>query len=178
MQKFTITEHTLKQLEAIHTDLNIVINEVEASRLSTETFTREQVLNIINMARGGEIIYDSHYNNADTQVEVEVETRVAGGYYETTYHTIDTEVDLKDLFTDNEDRFSNRWDYAEPEEVLEAWVDAQKTALDVEKERQAQEAAQADAEAQPRPLTEEEKAQLEANLEETRKRLEANHTAE
>ena len=172
MQKFTITEQTLKQMEAIHTDLNIIINEVEASRLSTETFTREQVLNIINMARAGEIFYDCSYNKAETEAEIEVETRISGGYHESTYHTCEVEVDLKDLFTDNEDRFSNRWDYPEAEEVLEAWVDAQKTALEVEQERHKA------AEMQSRPLTDEERAQLEANLEQTRQRLESNITAE
>ena len=172
MQKFTITEETLKKLETIHTDLNIIINDAEASRQSEEVFTKAQVINIINMARQGEIFYDCSYNKAETEAEIEVETRVSGGYHESTYHTCDVEVDLKDLFTDNEDRFSNRWDYPEAEEVLDAWVDAQKTALEVEQERQKA------AEFQPRPLTEEERAKLEANLEEMSQRLEANHTAE
>lgn len=177
MQKFTITEETLKKLETIHTDLNIIINETEASLQAEQRFTRSEVLKIIEMAREGEMEYDSSYTNADTQVEIEVETKVAGGYYETTYHSADVEVDLKDLFDDNQERFSMRWDNSDAEAVLEAWDRNQKAAQEAAKQ-DAESAADTDATDGYRPLTEEERAALEANLEETRLRLEENQTAE
>jgi hypothetical protein len=93
-----------------------------------------------------------------------VETKVNGGYSETTSHTIDAEVDLKAAFEDNMDKFKVTFDYDCAEAVLEAWED--------EQERKKA------AEMQSRPLTDEERSQLEANLEQTRQRLESNITAE
>ena len=164
MQKFTITEETLKKLETIHTDLNIIINDAEASRQTEKVFTQTEVIKIIEMARQGDMAFDSHYNEVETSVEVEVETKVNGGYSETTSHTIDAEVDLKAAFEDNMDKFKVTFDYDCAEAVLEAWED--------EQERKKA------AEMQSRPLTDEERAQLEANLEHTRQRLESNITAE
>ena len=164
MQNFTITEETLKKLETIHTDLNIIINDAEASRQTEKVFTQTQVIKIIEMAREGDMAFDSNYHEVETSVEVEVETKVNGGYSETTSHTIDAEVDLKAAFEDNMDKFKVTFDYDCAEAVLEAWED--------EQERKKA------AEMQSRPLTDEERAQLEANLEQTRQRLESNITAE
>jgi hypothetical protein len=164
MQNFTITEETLKKLETIHTDLNIIINDAEASGQTEKVFTQTEVIKIIEMAREGDMAFDSNYHEVETSVEVEVETKVNGGYSETTSHTIDAEVDLKAAFEDNMDKFKVTFDYDCAEAVLEAWED--------EQERKKA------AEMQSRPLTDEERAQLEANLEETRQRLESNSTAE
>jgi hypothetical protein len=164
MQNFTITEETLKKLETIHTDLNIIINDAEASRQTEKVFTQTEVIKIIEMAREGDMAFDSNYHEVETSVEVEVETKVNGGYSETTSHTIDAEVDLKAAFEDNMDKFKVTFDYDCAEAVLEAWED--------EQERKKA------AEMQSRPLTDEERSQLEANLEQTRQRLESNITAE
>jgi hypothetical protein len=164
MQNFTITEETLKKLETIHTDLNIIINDAEASRQTEKVFTQTEVIKIIEMAREGDMAFDSNYHEVETSVEVEVETKVNGGYSETTSHTIDAEVDLKAAFEDNMDKFKVTFDYDCAEAVLEAWEDEQERKKAVEM--------------QSRPLTDEERAQLEANLEETRQRLESNSTAE
>jgi hypothetical protein len=164
MQNFTITEETLKKLETIHTDLNIIINDAEASGQTEKVFTQTEVIKIIEMAREGDMAFDSNYHEVETSVEVEVETKVNGGYSETTSHTIDAEVDLKAAFEDNMDKFKVTFDYDCAEAVLEAWED--------EQERKKA------AEMQSRPLTDEERSQLEANLEQTRQRLESNITAE
>jgi hypothetical protein len=164
MQNFTITEETLKKLETIHTDLNIIINDAEASRQTEKVFTQTEVIKIIEMAREGDMAFDSNYHEVETSVEVEVETKVNGGYSETTSHTIDAEVDLKAAFEDNMDKFKVTFDYDCAEAVLEAWEGEQERKKAVEM--------------QSRPLTDEERAQLEANLEETRQRLESNSTAE
>jgi hypothetical protein len=164
MQNFTITEETLKKLETIHTDLNIIINDAEASGQTEKVFTQTEVIKIIEMAREGDMAFDSNYHEVETSVEVEVETKVNGGYSETTSHTIDAEVDLKAAFEDNMDKFKVTFDYDCAEAVLEAWEDEQERKKAVEM--------------QSRPLTDEERAQLEANLEETRQRLESNSTAE
>lgn len=172
MQKFTITEETLKKLETIHTDLNIIINDAEASRQTEKVFTQTEVIQIIEMAREGDMAWDSSYSEVQCDVEIEVETRVNGGYHEATSHSVSAEVDLQAAFEDNMDKFKVTFEYDCAEAVLEAWEDSQKSALEVEQERQKA------AEFQPRPLTEEERAQLEANLEQTRQRLESNITAE
>jgi hypothetical protein len=164
MQNFTITEETLKKLETIHTDLNIIINDAEASRQTEKVFTQTEVIKIIEMAREGDMAFDSNYHEVETSVEVEVETKVNGGYSETTSHTIDAEVDLKAAFEDNMDKFKVTFDYDCAEAVLEAWEDEQERKKAVEM--------------QSRPLTDEERSQLEANLEQTRQRLESNITAE
>ena len=164
MKNYTLTADQMVQLEDVKSEIQGIITVLFKTETDGVVFTKDQVIQIIEMAREGDMAFDSHYHEVETAVEVEVETKVNGGYAETSSHTIDAEVDLKAVFEDNMDKFKVTFDYDCAEAVLEAWEDKQ------ERKKAA--------EMQSRPLTEEERAQLEANLEQTRQRLESNITAE
>lgn len=172
MKNYTLTADQMVQLEDVKSEIQGIITDLFKTETDGVLFTKDQVIQIIEMAREGDMAWDSSYPEVQCNVEIEVETRVNGGYHECTSHSVEAEVDLQAAFEDNMDKFKVTFDYDCAEAVLEAWEDSQKSALEVEQERQKA------AEMNSRPLTEEERDQLEANLEQTRQRLESNSTAE